>query len=50
MTNGTCYKYRYVVTDQLGNQTIATSANVDKVDYQGATAATVGSAQPVASG
>ena len=42
VTNATCYKYRYVVTDQLGNQTIATSTNVDKVDYQGATTATAG--------
>ena len=42
VTNATCYKYRYVVTDQLGNQTIATSANVVKVDYQGATKATAG--------
>ena len=42
VTNATCYKYRYVVTDQLGNQTIAVSASVDKVDYQGATTATAG--------
>ena len=42
VTNATCYKYRYVVTDQLGNQTIATNANVVKVDYQGAAAATAG--------
>ena len=42
VTNATCYKYRYVVTDQVGNQTIATSASVAKVDYQGATNATAG--------
>ena len=42
VTNGNCYKYRYVVTDQLGNQTIATTTNVAKVDYRGAVAATAG--------
>lgn len=42
VTNGVCYKYRYVATDALGNQTTATSANVAKVDYSGAVAGTTG--------
>ena len=39
---GTCYKYQYVVTDRVGNQQIATSANVAKIDYAGAVSATAG--------
>ena len=42
MANGTCYMYRYLVTDQVGNQHIATSANVSKVDYAGAVNNTTG--------
>jgi len=34
--------YRFVVTDHVGNQTIATSANVSRVDYAGAVNATTG--------
>lgn len=39
---GTCYKYQYVVNDQVGNQLIATSSNVARIDYAGAVDATAG--------
>ena len=42
VTNGVCYKYRYVVPDLVGNQDIATSTNVVMVDYAGAVNATTG--------
>jgi hypothetical protein len=45
-TDGTvtnaCYKYQYVVTDQVGNSHTATSANAAKVNYAGAVAGTAG--------
>ncbi|MEO5921125.1 MAG: LamG-like jellyroll fold domain-containing protein [Pseudolysinimonas sp.] len=40
--NAVCYVYRFVVTDLVGNQHIATSASVAKVDYAGAVSATAG--------
>ena len=42
VSNTVCYMYRYVVTDLAGNQAIATSASVSKVDYAGAVGATTG--------
>ncbi len=39
---GNCYKYQYLVTDRVGNQHIATSASVSKIDYAGAVDATTG--------
>jgi hypothetical protein len=42
VTNGLCYKYQYVVADLVGNQDIATSANVAMVDYSGGVNATTG--------
>jgi hypothetical protein len=39
VNNSTCYQYRYVVTDNVGNAHTATSASVAKVDY----AASIGS-------
>jgi hypothetical protein len=42
---GSCYQYRYVVTDQVSNQDTATSANVAKIDPDGGGPA-LGSAGP----
>ncbi len=39
---GFCYKYQYLVTDRVGNQHIATSASVSKIDYAGAVNTTTG--------
>jgi hypothetical protein len=35
VTDGSCYRYRYVVTDLVGNQSTATSTNVTKIDSGG---------------
>jgi hypothetical protein len=42
VTGGFCYKYRYVVTDLVGNAHTATSASVAKIDYANAVNATTG--------
>jgi hypothetical protein len=42
VTTATCYVYRYVVTDLVGNQLIATNANVAIVSYAGAVSITAG--------
>jgi hypothetical protein len=42
LSNAKCYQYRYVVTDMVGNQSIATNANIARVDYAGAVSATAG--------
>jgi hypothetical protein len=42
VSNGHCYQYKYAVTDNVGNQDLATSANVAKVDYAAAVNATTG--------
>jgi hypothetical protein len=36
VTNSKCYNYRYVLTDNVGNQLVATTANTAWVDYAGA--------------
>jgi hypothetical protein len=40
--NASCYKYRYVVTDRLGNREFATSAVTAVADYSATVAATPG--------
>jgi hypothetical protein len=42
VTTDTCYVYRYVITDLVGNQYIATNTNVAIVSYPGAVSTTVG--------
>lgn len=42
VTNSACYRYQYVVTDNVGNAGVTTSANVAKVDYAGAVGTTTG--------
>ncbi|MDQ1483407.1 MAG: hypothetical protein QOF35_1483, partial [Actinomycetota bacterium] len=42
VTNDLCFKYQYVVSDLVGNQDVATSANVAMVDYGGAVKGTTG--------
>ncbi|NKE60448.1 LamG domain-containing protein [Lentzea sp. PSKA42] len=42
VANSYCYQYRYSVTDRLGNQAVATTTSVAKVDYAGAVNTTTG--------
>jgi Cellulose binding domain/Concanavalin A-like lectin/glucanases superfamily len=42
VSNGTCYRYRYVVTDNVGNTQTTTTTNVSMVDFVGAVKATPG--------
>ncbi len=42
VTSGRCYKYRYLVTDNVGNLRTTTSTSVSKVGYAGAVSATPG--------
>ncbi len=42
VTTGTCYLYRMVVTDRVGNQQVVTSASVAIIGYSGAIGATTG--------
>jgi hypothetical protein len=42
LTNGTCYQYQYVVSDNVGNQMSVSSANQVKVDYGTAVNTTAG--------
>lgn len=42
VTNSTCYQYRYLLTDALGNSGSVTSSNVAIVDYAGAVGTTAG--------
>jgi hypothetical protein len=42
VTTGTCYRYQLVVTDRVGNQQFATSANIAIIGYSGAVNSTSG--------
>ncbi|NEA31751.1 LamG domain-containing protein [Streptomyces sp. SID13031] len=42
VTDDTCYAYRYVSTDLVGNQQTATNANVAIISYAGAVSTTAG--------
>jgi hypothetical protein len=42
VSNGTCYMYQYVVTDNVGNTQTTTTTNVSMVDFVGAVKATPG--------
>ncbi|TAL44768.1 MAG: LamG domain-containing protein [Salinibacterium sp.] len=42
VSNATCYSYVYLLTDNVGNQSVFGTVSVAKVDYAGAVSATTG--------
>jgi Ice-binding-like/Chitobiase/beta-hexosaminidase C-terminal domain/Bacterial Ig-like domain len=45
VTSGNCYRYEYIVSDKVGNQTVNTSASVAKIDTSGPQVTAIGSRQ-----